>query len=312
MVFNIDPCCLGLDGSNDLVFMRAFVDASILSTGRLTHGLPFIWNIKRFLNIGSEKRLAESIRIVHNFVENIIQQRLEGKSENYEDILSLFIHAGEKNSLEFLRDMVISFILAGRDTTSSALSWFFWLLSSHPIVIRNIRSEIKTVRARNGKTWGDTFDLDELKELNYLHAALSDSLRLYPPVPIDLKECMNDDLLPDRTVIKKGWFIFYHPFAMGRMANIWGEDYEAFRPERWLENGIWRPESPFRYPVFQAGPRICLGKEIAYIQMKFIAASVIQQFDIYPLRKENMPEYIPSLTLRMKNGLPVRVKEGNL
>ncbi|GMH29421.1 hypothetical protein Nepgr_031264 [Nepenthes gracilis] len=311
VAFNVDPRCLGVDGPGKSGFMRAFQDASTIITGRVMDGFPYVWNIKKFFNVGSEKKLRESIQIVRGFVDGIIRKRLEEKSEGYEDLLSRFIGAGE-NSLDLLRDVAVSFILAGSDTTSSGLSWLFWQLSLHPNVVDNIRLEAEAIRARRGKRAGDMYDIDELREMNYMHAAISEALRLYPPVPTDIKACLEDDVLPDGTVIKKGWFIYYHSYAMGRMASVWGKDCEMFRPERWMENGKCRQESAFRYPVFHAGPRICLGKEMAYIQMKATVMCLIEQFKVEMLEKEKTPRYLQSLTLRMKDGLRVRVKERNV
>ncbi|KAK3218024.1 hypothetical protein Dsin_011994 [Dipteronia sinensis] len=110
-----------------------------------------LWRIKKFFNIESERKLKKSIQIVHDFANHVIRSRMEAKAEKVDDdLLSRFIGNGE-NSPEFLRDIIISFILAGRDTTSSALSWFFWLLSSRPDVERNILKELETIRKQNGK-----------------------------------------------------------------------------------------------------------------------------------------------------------------
>ncbi|GLT95689.1 hypothetical protein SLE2022_133570 [Rubroshorea leprosula] len=62
--------------------------------------------------------------------------------------------------------------------------------------------------------------MEELRDMNYLHAAISETMRLYPPVPVDTKACLNDDVLPDRVFIRKGWFVTYHTYATGRMPNI--------------------------------------------------------------------------------------------
>jgi len=95
---------------------------------------------------------------------------------------------------------------------------------------------------------------------------------------------------------------------MGRMESVWGKDCAQYNPERWLENGAFRTESPFRFPVFHAGPRMCLGKEMAYIQMKSIAASVMESFEIEAVDKDTCPEHVLSLTLRIKGGLAVRLR----
>ncbi|XP_057437888.1 cytochrome P450 CYP94D108 [Lotus japonicus] len=309
LAFNVDPGCLGGDGTAGAEFMAAFENATMLSQGRFMAALPILWKLNRLFKLGPERRLRESISTVHEFADKIIRSRLEEAVDptgNNQDLLSRFIGT-ENCSPEFLRYIVISFILAGRDTTSSALSWFFWLISSRPDVREKIRNEIKTVRI--GKTETASFSYEELKEMHYLHAAISETMRLFPPVPVDTKSCSNDDVLPDGTRMGKGWFISYHTYAMGRMVSVWGEDCEEFRPERWLDGGgLWRSESPFKFPVFHAGPRMCLGKEMAYIQMKYIAASVMEMFEVEALEKDTCPEHVLSLTLRMKCGLPVRVR----
>ncbi|XP_058750706.1 cytochrome P450 CYP94D108-like [Vicia villosa] len=316
LAFNVDPGCLSGDGtSGNASFMRAFEDAAVLSSGRFMSLFPMLWKVQKILNVGAEGRLKQSIATVHKFADEIIRSRMEEKngSRKGEDLLSRFI-ATEEASPEFLRDIVISFILAGRDTTSAALSWFFWILSSRIDVKEKIIKEIETVRSRSGDKMA-VFGFEELREMQYLHAAITEAMRLYPPVPVDTKACLNDDVLPDGTRMKKGWFISYHTYAMGRMESVWGEDCNEYKPERWLENekgeggvGVCRSESAFKFPVFHAGPRMCLGKEMAYIQMKSIAASVMERFEVVAVEKEKIPEHVLSLTLRMKNGLPVSVR----
>lgn len=116
----------------------------------------------------------------------------------------------------------MSFTLEGRDTTSSGLSWLFWILSSRSDVKREIREELKAIWIRHGKNVGDAFDYEDLREMHYLQAAISETMRLYPPVATDTKACLSDDILPDGTVVKKDWFVTYHTYVMGRMESVWG------------------------------------------------------------------------------------------
>eukprot|EP00268_Persea_americana_P025347 TRINITY_DN246_c0_g1_i4.p1 TRINITY_DN246_c0_g1~~TRINITY_DN246_c0_g1_i4.p1 ORF type:complete len:512 (+),score=32.53 TRINITY_DN246_c0_g1_i4:439-1974(+) len=311
VAFNEDPMCLAApvatSGQLSSDFASAFETATSLSAGRIHYAIPYLWKIKKLLNIGSEKKLKEAISIVHNFAMKIIQDRKNAGPAADTDLLSRFM-ASTDSSDELLRDIVVSFILAGRDTTSSNLAWFFWLLSSRPDVEKNIREEVKKIRAQFQNN-DQTFSFEELREMHYLHAAISEALRLYPPVSIDTKACLKDDVLPDGTFVGKGWFVTYVAYAMGRMKTIWGKDCEEFQPERWLDNGVFRTENPYRFPVFHAGPRMCLGREMAYIQMKSIVACVVERFEIDVLAKDTCPKYMLALTLRMKSGLPVYVRE---
>lgn len=161
---------------------------------------------------------------------------------------------------------------------------------------------------------------DEVKDMMYTHAALSESMRLYPPVPMDVKEAMADDVLPNGTVVKKGMMVTYHVYAMGRMEKLWGKDWEEYKPERWLEKDEvkggdlekekWRyvARDSYSYPVFQAGPRVCLGKEMAYLQMKKVVGAIVTRFKVVPaMAAEEEPQFVAFLTSKMKGGFPVKI-----
>ncbi|XP_048529329.1 cytochrome P450 94B3-like [Triticum urartu] len=314
--FGHDPCCLAdggalTEGASD--FMRAFGEAQDLIVSRFLDPVAASWKVKRWLNVGKERRLKKAIADVHGFAMEIVRTRRQSASgeENRDDVLSRFV-ASDEHDDEALRDIVLSFLIAGRETTSSALTWFFWLVSSRPDVVARIADEVRSVRSMAGTRPGDPFTFDALRDMQYLHAALTESMRLYPPVPIDSQSSAADDTLPDGTHIGAGWNITYSAYAMGRLAAIWGKDCAEFKPERWLgDDGAFRPESPFRYTVFHAGPRTCLGKEMAYVQMKSIAASVLEEFAVDVVRKNagsGVPEHVLSVTLRMKGGFPVQIR----
>ncbi|OIW21887.1 hypothetical protein TanjilG_13827 [Lupinus angustifolius] len=97
-------------------------------------------------------------------------------------------------------------------------------------------------------------------------------------------------------------------YEMGRMESVWGKDCTKCRPKRWLENGEYRTESSFKFPVFHVGPRMCLGRDMAYIQMMSIVASLMEMFEIDVVDKDKCPENLLPLTLKMKGGLPMKVR----
>ncbi|XP_038717923.1 cytochrome P450 94A1-like [Tripterygium wilfordii] len=293
-------------------FAQAFQFCVKISSERFNSILPIIWKIKRLFNIGSEKKLRVTISQVREFAKNIIKEKKEeldkNKSLESVDLLSRFLSSGHSDE-NFVTDIIISFILAGRDTTSAALTWFFWLLSGNQEAEKEILKEITE------KTEVTTA-YDEVKDMVYTHAALCESMRLYPPVPVDSKMAANDDVLPDGTFVKKGTRVTYHPYAMGRLQELWGSDSASFKPERWLERDAetkkWSfvGRDPYTYPVFQAGPRICLGKEMAFLQMKRVAAGVLRAFKVVPAAEDGVePVFISYMTGKMKGGFPVRIEE---
>uniref|UniRef100_A0A0D9V6V4 Cytochrome P450 n=1 Tax=Leersia perrieri TaxID=77586 RepID=A0A0D9V6V4_9ORYZ len=297
-------------------FMRAFDDAQNTVLARFNSPAKSLWRIKKFFNLEPERRMRDALATIHGYADRIVRERRERDAAGLarsDDFLSRFAAGGE-HSEESLCDVVTNFLLAGRDTTSSALTWFFWLLSSRPDVEDKIVREIRAVRQLSGCAGGKgcaTFSFDELRDMQYLHAAITESMRLYPPVPFDTHSCKEEEFLPDGTFVGKGWLVTYCAYAMGRVEDIWGADCEEFRPERWLdESGMFRPENTFKYPVFHAGPRMCLGKEMACIQMKSIVACVLEKFRLrYSSDAEGHPGLVVSLTLRMEGGLPMKVHQ---
>ncbi|KQK10209.1 cytochrome P450 94B3 [Brachypodium distachyon] len=314
VAFDEDPACLteeGLGVNGRAEFMHALTDAQNIVMARFMSPIKSAWRIKKLLNIEPERRMHEALATIHGYVDRIVRERSERGAAGLarkDDFLSRFASSGE-HSNESLRDVVTNFILAGRDTTSSALTWFFWLLSSRPDVEEKIVREICTVRASSRST-DAAFSFSELRKMNYLQAAITESMRLYPPVAMDSRCCQHDDVLPDGTFVGKGWQVSYSAYAMARLEEIWGNDCQEYRPERWLDaEGMFQPESTSKYPIFHGGPRMCLGKEMAYIQMKSIVACVFERFSFQFVGGESRPGLVFSVTLRMEGGLPMQVKK---
>ncbi|XP_021844184.1 cytochrome P450 94A1 [Spinacia oleracea] len=304
-------------------FAVAFEDAVTVSSQRFKTFFPILWKISRFLNIGSEKKLKEAVFEIRNFAKTIVTQKKQGILNNNsepEDLLSRFLASGHTDE-SFVTDIVISFILAGRDTTSAALTWFYWLIYKNKHVEEEIVREIREHKGKQKNKTGHFSVFEEVKVMVYTHAALCESMRLYPPVGLDTKEAVTNDVLPDGTKVSKGTWVTYNPYAMGRMESIWGLDWAEYRPERWLEvedtekiggESKWKfvEQDPYSYPVFQAGPRVCLGKEMAFLQMKRVVAGILERFRVVPVVEDGFePVYVPNLTAKMQDGFPVRFEE---
>ncbi|KAI9170032.1 hypothetical protein LWI28_021393 [Acer negundo] len=317
IAFGADPGCLRL-GLPEIPFAKAFEDATEATVLRFVSP-TCVWKTLRFLDWGNERKLKRSIKGVDEFAEDVIRTRkkeLSLQSDHHDmntqrsDLLTVFMQLkdekGEAFSDKFLRDICVNFILAGRDTSSVALSWFFWLLDKNPTVEDKILEEIcRIVGERSGEE-ELVFKAEEIKKMNYLQAALSEALRLYPSVPVDHKEVVEDDIFPDGTVVKKGTKVIYAIYAMGRMEAIWGKDCREFKPERWLRDGRFISESAYKFTAFNGGPRLCLGKDFAYYQMKFAAASIIYRYHVKVAEDHPVLPKL-ALTMYMKHGLKVNL-----
>ncbi|PWA98773.1 cytochrome P450 [Artemisia annua] len=268
-----DPCCLGDQDSLYKVvpILTAFDMAAEISAKRATTPVAATWKLKKLFGVGM---------IVSGLSEDMI------------------------------RDMMISFIMAGKDTTSAAMTWIFYAISQHGNVEKHLVNEI--ISHFNDE------QCDSLQEMKYLHACICEIMRLYPPVARDSKHATDADVLPDGTKVMAGDRVTYFPYGMGRMESIWGENRLDFSPNRWLDNepenklgenlGLLKEVSPCKYPVFQAGPRICLGKGMANVQMIYVVASIMNRFEIIPVRTGFEPVYLPLLTAHMYGGFKVLIR----
>ncbi|XP_004505709.1 cytochrome P450 86B1 [Cicer arietinum] len=321
IAFGVDPGCLR-KGISQIPFAKAFEDATEATMIRFVTP-TCVWKVMKLLNLGVERKLKKSIKGVDEFAENVIKTRKKELSLEFEennvqrsDLLTVFMRMKDENgncySDKFLRDICVNFILAGRDTSSVALSWFFWLINKNPEVEEKIVEEIcRVVSHRNDVKKDDfgnclKFMPDEIKKMDYLHACLSETLRLYPSVPVDHKEVVEDVTFPDGTKLKKGTKVIYAIYAMGRMESIWGKDCKEFKPERWLKDGHFMSESAYKFTAFNGGPRLCLGKDFAYYQMKYVAASIIYRYHVKVVENHPVEPKI-ALTMYMKHGIKVNL-----
>ncbi|PIA49329.1 hypothetical protein AQUCO_01300279v1 [Aquilegia coerulea] len=321
LAFGKDPQTLA-PGLPENSFASAFDQATEATLQRFI--LPeSVWKLRRYLGLGLEVNLNQSLKHVDQYLSSVINTRkLELKNHQktivHDDLLSRFMKKKETYSDSFLQHVALNFILAGRDTSSVALSWFFWLVTQNPRVEQKILTEICTVlietRGDDISKWIDEpLMFEEVDRLNYLKAALSETLRLYPSVPEDSKHVVKDDVLPDGTFVPAGSAITYSIYSTGRMKSTWGEDCLEFKPERWLsaDEKRFEVQDSFRFVAFNAGPRICLGKDLAYLQMKSIAASVLLRHRL-TIAQGHKVEQKMSLTLFMKYGLMVNVHHRDL
>lgn len=154
------------------------------------------------------------------------------------------------------------------------------------------------------------FEPNETKSLVYLRAVLYETLRLYPAAPLERKVVAADDIMPSGHEVHTGDTIFISLHSMGRMQGIWGKDCLNYNPDRWFsEDGNKLRYIPsHKFLAFNSGPRMCLGKDIAVMQMKTVIASTLWNFDVEVMEGQSIQPK-PSCILEMKNGLMVKLKK---
>jgi cytochrome P450 len=278
----------GVSNNTNTLFSEYFDECQEIIANRFIY--PF-WRLpfSSYL-LFSERKYKKNMMYINDNIQKLITEIKQSDIDN--SILSIFIKNGITDD-KYLRDIALNFMLAGRDTTAQALIWLLYLVSEHKDVEMKIKEEIKNVI--NGE-----LTYDKLSHMTYLHCVILETLRLYPSVPKDIKLCVNDDVLPNgKYTIRGGSMVVYLPYTMGRNENIW-KDAHLFKPERFMN---YNP-SAYKYPVFQAGPRICLGKQMALIEIKTIAILIYQHLDLCLV--SGSTDTVFSVTMKMKNKLIMR------
>jgi len=180
----------------------------------------------------------------------------------------------EERFTDALTSIILNMIIAGRDTTACLLTWLFWELSLPKNA--EIQDRLFKELEKGYKTDEDlTFSNLNAKNFPYLNACIYETLRLHPPVPFDPKFAVKDTMLPDGTKLPKHAQVIYVPFVMNRDTTRYGPDAESFRPERWIP---FKQPNPYEFPVFQAGPRVCLGQDMAIFEAKLCTAVLVKNF----------------------------------
>jgi len=245
-------------------FSKAFDWILIETDNRFFDPTRKFWNSSAF---------SKNQEILFNFVHDLIKARRKEGFEGRTDYLSHLLrmeHEGrcEPLSEKFLRDQLLNFFLAGRDTTAMLLTWTMWLLSLHPEVEARVRAEVETV------LHGEPANISTTKELKFMQKVFDESMRLYPPaVAINSKYVARDDILPNGIKVKQGQMVTIPVGALHRLEKYWGPDVLEFNPDR-FDKPL---QHPYQFIPFQKGSRQCLGMNMAYEEAKVILSMIIQE-----------------------------------
>ncbi|KAJ7454718.1 cytochrome P450 [Mycena latifolia] len=238
-------------------------------------------------------RTAESMKTVRKFVDPIIRNAVARKKRNKKVDNMEFAGAdtGENDTLldellnsttdpKLLRDETLNILLAGRETTMNSLTIAVYFLAMYPKVTARLREEIMTVVGPSGPP-----SYDDIKEMKYLKAVINETLRLYPPVPFNVRETVKATTWPSPDPKEKpiyipaGVKVPYSVMIMQRRTDLWGPDADEFDPDRFLDERVNKYLSnPFQFLPFNGGPRICLGQQFAYNEMSFVLIRLLQNF----------------------------------
>ncbi|KAF9184571.1 hypothetical protein BGZ51_003283 [Haplosporangium sp. Z 767] len=261
--------------------------------------LPF----SNWIPTKTNRRAWNAVREFNKSMKDIVQERKqdllneiaanngefsqeEGATSQRKDMLTMLLVdqlTGEGGSDLQIRHDVFTAIFAGHETTSAALSWTFYQLACNPKIQARLREETRQLyRDTNGKP-----SYDELSSLPYLNAVVRESLRIWSPVPLNLRVSVEDDYLPrsnglEPLFVPAGTNLQIPMFILQRDPKIWGPDSLEFNPDRWLDGKACPPVKPphgLCYFPFYHGKRSCIGNKIATLELKVHLANLMNTFE---------------------------------
>ncbi|EMD37142.1 hypothetical protein CERSUDRAFT_115058 [Gelatoporia subvermispora B] len=240
-----------------------------------------------------EEKKREILEATASHGPNTVPSRQDVRGR---DLLSLLIRANmakdipesQRMSDEDILAQVPTFLVAGHETTSTATTWCLYALTQAPAVQQKLREELLSVGT-------DTPNMEELNALPYLDAVIAETLRLHSPVPQTARLAKQDDVVPlgkpfvdkkgcmqECVRVKKGTFTIIPIMAINQSKDIWGEDADEFRPERWDK----LPEGAANIPgvwghilTFLGGPRACIGFRFSLVEMKALVFTLVRAFE---------------------------------
>jgi len=288
-------------------FTRPFMSASSAVADRFR--LPFYWVFESLLPYG--KRLRGDLDKAHACTRELVRSKLNDFTEEKLGtrlpvegrgmLVKALLETDGGMDEQAIADSCLNFLTAGRDTTAQAITWTMYLLLRNPSYIQVLCKEIDSLPIGISNS-------DLAASLPLLEATISESLRLHPPIPLEILENTSSEplALPNGRISKPGEQIMWSAWVMARLPNLWGDDAESFRPERWIDM-VTRPTA-YQWPVFHAGPRACLGRPLGRLEMTFALVQLLKKFDFAMAWDGEEREVSNGLTAPMNGGLPVTVR----
>ncbi len=248
------------------------------------------------------RRFDRAVVKLDSIIYGVIDQRRKSGEGETSDLLSMLLHArdedGSRMSDRQLRDECMTLFLAGHETTALNLSWTWLLLSQHPHVDAKLARELDEVLGDRPATMAD------VPNLRYASHVIAESLRMYPPAWSMGREA-RDDLEVGGYPVPRGGQVWFCPWAIQRDER-WFTAPDEFRPERW-DGDLAKRLHRYAYFPFGGGPRFCIGQAFAQMEAVLLLATLARAFRVHVLPTPRpIPE--PSVTLRPKNGLRVRLQ----
>jgi cytochrome P450 len=258
--------------------------------------------IPDWVPLPGNRRYVNGVAALDRLVYRIIREHHD-RGDTGSDLLSMLMQARDEDGGCMtdvqLRDESVTFLLAGHETTALTLSWAWHMLASNPAVERALHNELDSVLA------GRAPRLADMPRLRYTEHVIMESMRLFPPAYVIGRESIRDTNIAG-VPIPAGTTIFISPWLLHRDAR-WFDDPLEFQPDRWAD-GLADRLPRHVYMPFGGGPRVCIGNSFAMMESVLLLATIARRYRLEAIPGSNV-EIFPTITLRPRNGVPVRVMQ---
>ncbi|KAJ6545157.1 cytochrome P450 [Mycena capillaripes] len=251
-------------------FAPAFLEAQDVTAVRIR--FTKFWPLAEFWH----DKIKEPMRVVERFLdpilEGVVAKRRAAKAASSdsgdktpaepETLLEYLVEYTD--DVKMLRAELLNISVAGRDTVTCLTTFAVYMLAEHPDILAKLRQEIFEHVGEKGRPTAE-----DIKQMKYLRAVLNETLRLYPPVPLNVRTSVKGVVWPATKVGEKPLYIPpntmipYSPIVMHRRKDFWGPDALEFDPERFIDQRLHKylVPNPFIFLPFNGGRRICLGQQ---------------------------------------------------
>ncbi|KAL3838787.1 hypothetical protein ACJIZ3_023378 [Penstemon smallii] len=298
ILFSMDLFEFGPDencspGAQLKVLMAKFLN--LLGSPNLEDIFPILhgWDIQ-----GKQKMAKDIHEKMFKIWNQTLKERREKRNIIREDFLDTLLDIGFSD--EQINHLLVELLLAGTDTTNIII---IWLMSD---LIKN-KNEMNKVRIELQTFIGDRFlEESDIMVLPYLQACVKETIRMHPPIPLLLPHCATETCNVMNFTIPKGSQVMVNTWAMANDPSIW-DDPSSYRPERFLDSGVDFKGNNFEFVPFGSGRRMCPGLPMAFVQVQYVVACLVNTFNWFVPRDNDLDEVdmeeVYHLALRKKNHL---------
>ncbi|KAK1595135.1 cytochrome P450 [Colletotrichum navitas] len=238
------------------------------------------------------KELQSCVATLHAFVDDAVaasdRARAQGSSLAPYDFLDVLRERCAGGDGE-VREQVLGLLAAGRDTTASLMGWAWYCLVRNPRVFAKLRAEVLAAFGPDAppeQPAATAVTFASLKQCAYLQHVLSETLRLHSVVPFNSRRALRDTTLPagggpdgeSPVFVPAGTEVNFSTHVLHRRPDVWGEDAGEFVPERW-EAKRGAAGAAWHFVPFNAGPRICIGQQMALTEAGYVIVRMLQRYD---------------------------------